>query len=126
MKRAFLFPILIMAFTACGQDAKIVQGPPGTSVTGTQGPEGPAGPPGEPAPTPSNDPNPADVVSEIIPCGRKYSDDEILQVRADGQVQAVLDRYGQAYLDILAPGTYWTSDRKHCKFVVHSDNSVTW
>lgn len=122
MKRLVVPFLFAMSVTACGPDAKVVQGltgPAGTS--GTNGTDG-----ASPDPTASPSPGPYDVVSEIIPCGRKYSDDEIVQLLGNGTLQAVLNAHGQAYTDILAPGMYTTSDRKRCKFTVHSDNTVTW
>ena len=102
MKKMLL--LLLFLAASCGQDAKIVQGPPGN-----------------PAPI-----SPYDIVGEIIPCGRVYPDDEILLVERNGEIIVSLNVKGKASLVATPPGNYVTTDKKSCAFTVNADNTVSW
>ena len=110
MKKWIFFLVLPLFLAACGSDSKIVQGPAGTP-----------GPSGASAPT-----SPYDVVEYIYPCGQQSQNDEVLFKLANGSIEMSLNAHDQAYFVIVAPGDYVTSDSKHCRFTVHSDNTVTW
>jgi hypothetical protein len=131
------YAILCLLFlTACGQDAQIVQGPVGSAGSpGLQGPEGPtgsSGPSGSPAPEPSvspapaPSPNPYAVVAEIHPCNNTNPGSELLWQQANGQIVGIREKLLGAYLTVLAPGNYVTSDGNLCCYMVHSDGTVTW
>jgi hypothetical protein len=132
MNKLLSIPICLTLFAlaSCGQDAKIVQGPVGsTGDPGLQGPTGPKGDDGETgAPGPAASPNPSNIVDRIYPCGRKYADDEVLLVLADGSILMTFHRTysGEPYLRVATPGKYVTDDRKHCKFEIHAGGTVTW
>jgi len=116
-----IFPLLLFA-AACGQDAQIVQGPQGVpGPTGSQGDQGEQGDPG-----PVASPNPYDIVGEIVPCGRKYADDEVILVLASGKLLMSYTDHGRIRLIEVGPGKYVTTDRKRCCFTVHEDGTVTW
>lgn len=105
------------------------QGVPGIAgidgVDGQDGKDGQGGQDGQDlSPTP---PNPNSIVEFIDPCGpTPNSYDEVLVRLYSGAIAAVYyDHSGKkAFLAILSPGSYVTTDYQACQFTVTADNQI--
>lgn len=67
-------------------------------------------------------------ITELIdPCGKEANFDEILLRTANGQLMALyFDTKKKAFLTVITPGNYVTTDGTDCYFSVDSELEVTW